>query len=273
MADLDRHNLSEIHSLNQRGGRMLSFVDLIEAGTMSDEMCAFSLCAIANGASFLTAARPGGAGKTTVLAVLLGFLPPETRLVTVDSGSVIVNAKKEDPSVPKCYLPHELGSGRWYGYIWGQDVAELFTLKEGSRRIASCIHVGTIDELQDVLTSPPLNVAEGHFRDLELALFMKMEGGMLRSKRRVCSLCEASETGEHHELFRWDSRQDVIKRAGDSALFSRIEQRGGKKRAELDAEYGHCLQLVRDVIGSGASDFEEVRGKVVEFYAEAYPQP
>ncbi|NOZ20027.1 MAG: hypothetical protein GXP25_02955 [Planctomycetes bacterium] len=270
MTDLERHNLSEIHGLNQRGGRMLSFVDLIEAGTMSDEMCAFCLCAIANGASFLTAARPGGVGKTTVLAALLGFLPPDTKIVTVDSRAVIAKAKKEDPSIPRCCLPHELGSGMWYGYIWGDDVAELFNLKEGNRRVASCIHVDTIGELRDVLTSPPLNVAEAHFRDLELALFMTMEGGVLRSKRRVCSLCEAAESGEHHELFRWDAGRDVIRRDGDSTLFSRIERHGGKEKAELDEEYKHCLRFVRDVAGSSVSDFEDVREKVVEFYAEAY---
>ncbi|MEW6356774.1 MAG: hypothetical protein AB1696_10630 [Planctomycetota bacterium] len=270
MPDLEQHNRREIHGLNQRGGRMLSLVDLIEAGTMSNEMCAFCLCAIANGASFLTAARPGGVGKTTVLAVLLGFLPPEVKIVTVDSGAVIAKAKSEDPSIPKCYLPHELGSGMWYGYIWGEDVADLFTLKEGNRRIASCIHVDAIGEMEGVLTSPPLNVTEEHFLDLEFALFMTMEGGHLRSKRRVCSLCEASEDGAHHELFRWNSKKDAIKRDGDSTLFARIEQRGGKSRAELDREYERCLHFIREVATGGPRDFEDVRARVVAFYAQAH---
>lgn len=268
MGDFERHNLSEIEGLNQRGGRMLSVVDLIEAGTMSDEMAAFCLCAIANGASFLTAARPGGAGKTTVLAVLLGFLPPEVEIRTVDGSAVIAKAKKDDPSTPRCYLPHEIGSGHWYGYIWGDDVAELFTLKEDQRRIASCIHVDTIGELKDVLTSPPLGVAESHFRDLELALFMKMEGGYLRSKRRVCSLCEAADRGEHHELFRWDSKSDAIRRSGDSTLFARIEARGGRKKSELDAEIDRCLQFIRGLVKAKVNDFADVRARVVEFYAQ-----
>lgn len=267
MGEFEQHNLGEIESLNQRGGRMLSFVDLIEAGTISDEMAAFCLCAIANGASFLTAARPGGVGKTTVLAVLLGFLPPEVEIRTVDGSAVIAKAKKEDPSAPRCYLPHEIGSGHWYGYIWGDDVVELFTLKEGNRRIASCIHVDTVDELGDVLTSPPLGVAEGSFRDLELSLFMKREGGYVRSKRRVCSLCEASDGDEHHELFRWDPKSDAIQRCGASTLFERIEKRGGKKAAELEAELGRCLRFIRDVVKSGVSDFADVRARVVDFYS------
>jgi hypothetical protein len=35
--DLERHNHRQIEQLNQRGGRMLSIVDLIQAGTISVE--------------------------------------------------------------------------------------------------------------------------------------------------------------------------------------------------------------------------------------------
>ena len=40
MDRLQRKNIGEIEGLNQRGGRTLSFVDLIRAGTMTPEMVA-----------------------------------------------------------------------------------------------------------------------------------------------------------------------------------------------------------------------------------------
>jgi len=40
MNPLQDKNLREIEGLNQRGGRTLSFVDLIAAGTMTAEMVA-----------------------------------------------------------------------------------------------------------------------------------------------------------------------------------------------------------------------------------------
>ncbi|MEN6643844.1 MAG: hypothetical protein ABFE08_15520, partial [Armatimonadia bacterium] len=82
MDQLQSHNLREIEGLNQRGGRTLSFVDLIEAGTMTAELVAYCWTSIAHGASFLTAARPGGAGKSTVLANLLALLPPGEEITT-----------------------------------------------------------------------------------------------------------------------------------------------------------------------------------------------
>jgi hypothetical protein len=60
---------------------MLSIVDLIEAGTMSREVAAYSLAAIGAGASFMVGALPGGAGKTTVMGALLNFVPLGVPLV------------------------------------------------------------------------------------------------------------------------------------------------------------------------------------------------
>ena len=124
--DIERHNNRQIERLNQRGGRMLSIVDLIQAGTLNVEMAACAMRAMEEGASLLTAARPGGAGKTTLMAVILSFLPPGVELITVDSSRVIEDGLGRSTDQSACYLVHEIGSGDWYGYLWGADVAGPF---------------------------------------------------------------------------------------------------------------------------------------------------
>jgi len=89
---IERHNIRQLEELNQRGGRMLTVVDLIEAGTISPEMAAAVMEALARGASILTGARPSGAGKTTVLAAFLNLLPPDVTIVTVDDPAVVRQA-------------------------------------------------------------------------------------------------------------------------------------------------------------------------------------
>ena len=54
-----------IDDCNQRGGRMLSLVDLIDAGTVDLPLAAYLAATMRSGASLLVGARPGGAGKTT----------------------------------------------------------------------------------------------------------------------------------------------------------------------------------------------------------------
>ena len=90
--DFERHNHRQIEMLNQRGGRTLSIVDLIRAGTISVPMAACAMRAVHEGASILTGARPGGAGKTTLMAALLSFLPPGEEIVTVDEPEVLDEA-------------------------------------------------------------------------------------------------------------------------------------------------------------------------------------
>jgi hypothetical protein len=53
---LERHNHREIELLNQRGGRTLTVVDLIRAGTLSVPMAGYALRAMEQGASLLTGA-------------------------------------------------------------------------------------------------------------------------------------------------------------------------------------------------------------------------
>ena len=65
--DTYRSNLREIDSLNQRGGRMLSVVDLIEDGTLDAPVAGYLLASVASGASFLCAAGPGGVGKIALI--------------------------------------------------------------------------------------------------------------------------------------------------------------------------------------------------------------
>ena len=57
---------------------MLSLVDLIKAGTVDLRLAAYLAAAMHSGASLLVGARPGAAGKTTVMCALLNFLPDRT---------------------------------------------------------------------------------------------------------------------------------------------------------------------------------------------------
>ena len=76
--------MAEIDRCNQRSARMLSIVDLLEAGTLSPALAAYLLAAISRGASFMVGALPGSAGKTTVMGALLNFVPATIALKPAD---------------------------------------------------------------------------------------------------------------------------------------------------------------------------------------------
>ncbi|NCO93502.1 MAG: hypothetical protein GW911_19920 [Armatimonadetes bacterium] len=208
LSDLDQHNLNELERLNQRGGRMLSLVDLVEANTLSLDMAAELASRVSAGVSLLTAAVPGGAGKTTAMAALLNFLPPGIRLVTVSSPAVL-HQQHDDPV---CFLPHELGSGPWFGYLWGREVARLFEATREQHLFASCLHADTLPELRAIVCSPELGVAEEDFQRLDLALFLRIRGSARTTLRRVSHAYAGSTEGGHRLMWEWDERTDQCRR-------------------------------------------------------------
>lgn len=190
--DLERHDLRQIEQLNQRGGRTLSIMDLIQAGTISVHMAAYAMRELAGGASLLTGARPGGAGKSTLLGAILGLLPSGVPIVTVDGSRAIQEARARPASEPTSYAAHEIGSRHWYGYIWGRNVAEFFSLIDGQRRIASCLRADTLEELAGIPGGLPLQVAQK--RCGGSAQFIHTMPGP-DARRRVASLLEADGCG------------------------------------------------------------------------------
>jgi energy-coupling factor transporter ATP-binding protein EcfA2 len=248
--DIERHNHRQIEQLNQRGGRMLSIVDLIQAGTISVEMAAYAMRAMAEGASLLTAARPGGAGKTTLMAALLGLLPPDVPLVTVDSSRIIHDGLQRSAAEPACYLAHEIGSGDWFGYIWGRDVGNFFSLIEDQRRIASCLHADTLEELTGILCSLPLRVARETLGRVGLILFMYVAPAPGGYRRRVSSFWEADGQGGHRLVFRWNVKADTY-----------------EPTTELHDPKGldRYRDFLRGLLDAGEVTIEAARRKALEF--------
>ncbi|HUV06944.1 MAG TPA: ATPase, T2SS/T4P/T4SS family, partial [Spirochaetia bacterium] len=128
MNRLENNNRMSIEMLNQRGGRMLSLVDLLEAGTLNLELAAEMAYVVSQGGSMITAAGPGGVGKTTLMGALLAFLPPDTEIVTVEGENTLYNLDRRQPGHCQCLVVHEIGPGSYHGYLWGKSVARYFNL-------------------------------------------------------------------------------------------------------------------------------------------------
>jgi len=245
---MERRNRQQIEGLNQRGGRTLSIVDLLLAGTIDVETAAHVGEAVGRGASFLTAANPGGAGKTALLAALLGFLPVGVPIVTVDHPNVIAAAT--ETGGPECCLAHEIGSGHWYGYIWGPVVGRYLDLAAHGRMVASCLHADTMEEVQDVLHACTIGDPLGALKEIDFVLFMHAEKSPAGYRRWVAGVYERDETsGTYEPAFLWDPRRDCFERLGDSP------NTGARELSEF----------LRELLERGIREFGEVRSAYVDF--------
>jgi hypothetical protein len=245
-------NVAEIERLNQRGGRTLAFCDLVEAGTLSAAMAGEMAALVESGASILTAAVPGGAGKSTVLANLLACLPPGERIVTTPDERAVETAHAGPPDgpyeadAPTCFLAHEIGSGTWYAYLWGRAAARFFDLRSTSRRIATCLHADTIEEVYALLGAQ--GVSPSAMRSVGVVAFMVRAGGL----RRVGSV-HVSDAGRHRLRWRWDASEDAFRPESGPAAASHQ----GDRVREL-------TRLIGELVEDEVRDFAEQRRRLAE---------
>jgi len=245
----ETHNRRSIERLNQRGGRMLSLVDLIKAGTVSLELAEELTFVVASGGSFLTAAGPGGVGKTTLMGALLGLIPPCTEIIAVEGRQALDSLERSQPDHRQCLLVHEIGSGPYYSYLWGPLVGRYFGLRGPGRILASNLHATTYAEARQALTEEPLGVSPEDFRRIDLLAFMVREYG----KRRVTSVWKRRRSGDGHEqTWRWQPHSDSFNRTitqADPPPRADPPKTGPTPAsAEQGSSTGPSLQLIRSFL-------------------------
>lgn len=137
--------LQAIQRSNQRGGRMLSVIDLIEAGTITRDEAAWLIGRIERGSSWLVGAVPGGAGKTTIMSALLVHLPQKEYVYVTAPNT------RWERSSDACVVSFEISAGRYDGYIWDQQVRRLCELGRQGCRIVSNLHADTLEEARHIV--------------------------------------------------------------------------------------------------------------------------
>jgi len=211
-----------LNDCNQRGGRMLSLVDLLDAGTVDLPLAAYLAARMRQGASLLVGARPGGAGKTAVMVALLNFLPDLMAIFPLDGAARFAAAAHDVAYGCTCYIAHEIGAGCYYAYIWGEQVRDFLALADRGHCVATNLHADTLEEARhQVCTQNGANPA--HFAKLTLQLFLRVERESDGSLRRRLSHVYESDA---QERLIWRLEPDgAFTRGAASALVTPEQER------------------------------------------------
>jgi len=234
---IEKHNLSEIKNLNQRGGRMLSIMDLLKSNSLNLEMASFLITKILKNSSFIIGGNPNGVGKTTVLGALLNLTRPSIKIKSLE------NIPKPDEKI--MYLAHEIEDGPYYSYLWGQKAKEFFSLA-GKSRVATCMHADTLKEMKEVLINK-VNVGEKDFKNLDLIIFLRMKGQI----RRISHIYE-KQGDEHKLVYEWDERKDN---------FGKVNKPNIKNKEIVEK-----IKFLKKLYDDNTVEIEEVRRGLLNFF-------
>lgn len=244
--DIERH-CQELDRCNQRGGRMLTVFDLLEARSLDLELAAYLMACISRGASFMVGASPGGAGKTTVMCALLNFVPVDVHLVAA-TQEVVHRAAEESISQQNCYICHEIGSGHYFAYLWGSALQEYCGLTEQGHILATNLHADDLEGAREQVCGDN-GVPLEDFNGFELLVFLRM-------------------TTQSFDCERWVEKVYSSNASSGHALVYNAKQ-GTRPDSEgflTDPRYiAACRVFLEEALQSGVRTIEETRQRVVDF--------
>jgi hypothetical protein len=245
MIDVQQH-CAELDRCNQRGGRMLSVFDLLEAKTLDLDMAACLMARISRGASFMVGARPGGAGKTTVMCALLNLVPADRNLYAA-SPQAVRDALKRPDDPPGCAICHEISPGHYFAYLWDDDLRDYCSLQDRGHTLATNLHADDLEEARQQVCVDN-GVPPEHFNAFDLLIFLRVGGNPFRAQRRIDKVYASHGASPHH-LIHDPSAPDLA-----------------------DADYlKRCRTFLEETHRAGVRTIEDARTAVVEFLKNSPP--
>ena len=230
---------------------MLSVFDLLAARTLDLDLAAYLMARISRGASFMVGSVPGGAGKTTVMCVLLNFVPVDVPLIAATPQEVY-KVSKAATSQRACYICHEIGSGSYFAYLWSDALRAYCRLSENGHVLATNLHADDLEEARDQVCGDN-DVRRELFNGFELLIFLRIEGTYLKTHRRIEKVYSSDGLSDHVLAF-------------DAGNNKKIEPKVNNYMAEPDY-VSACREFLKKMAPK-THTIEQTRQQVVEFLAQ-----
>jgi hypothetical protein len=235
----------------------ITLAELVRNGTMSEDVAALLWTAVDQQVSFLVAAVPRFAGKSTTSEAILAMRPPDmplhrvagqaalmTRLKAERLGGYLVVAEFSDAPVP--------------GYIWGEPVRRVFDTLDAGYGLQASLHAPSCEAAMLEITRGN-GVADDKASDIGLIVHIERFGTDLTNFwRRIAEVYEVDyvENGRPagRTLYRWSR---------DTDRFDSVEAPQGF--AQDEGELLARGELLGDLARSGRTSWADVQAAVAKF--------
>ncbi|MEM2292100.1 MAG: ATPase, T2SS/T4P/T4SS family [Nitrososphaerota archaeon] len=270
-----------------------SIIDLIELGTLNEEIAAYFWILIENR---MTIAVVGGtgAGKTSTLNAFASLVKPSMKIVTVEE-------------IPELNLPHEnwvqLVSRESYGLgmakigevtlfdlvktslryrpdyivvgeIRGEEAFVLFQALATGHGGLTTLHADSLDYAIKRLTSPPMNISKTYVPLINVMAMQERvqlpnaKGG-LTFGRRIKEVVEIIDYNDYVVVSKWDPVNDTFKvNLKESKMLERIAIKKGLTMDEILDEVERRVVLLKSLLLNGVRKNNEVAKYVTKYYLE-----
>jgi flagellar protein FlaI len=271
-------------------------VHMINFGTASAKLYAYLWMAIQYKFNVMVIGETAS-GKTTFLNGMLSFIPPDSRVVSIeDTRELNLAHDNWMPTVTRAGFGIPNLMGKEYGEITLFDLLresfrqapdyvivgeirgnEAFVLFQGMASGHSSFgtfHAGSVETLVRRLETPPISLSPSLIESLDIVCVMvhlkEADKNLRRLKELVEIVSMSDEAGKVNKNipFEWDPVVDkVIQKAG-LYLFQKISKKTGITVEELNAELEQRGMLLQALANRKIQEFKEFNAVVRDYYID-----
>jgi flagellar protein FlaI len=265
-----------------------TITDLIKNNTLNYEAASFFWLAVQYELSMLIGGGTAS-GKTTFLNVLMPFIPPNDRIISIEDTRELTLPKFLHWVPLTTREPNPEGKGEVsmldllinslrmrpdrivVGEIRRRPEAEvLFEALNTGHSVYSTIHANTSEEAFRRLVSPPIDLPPELIQSLPVfGIMFRHRKLRIRRMFEISELLKISETtkkADIRNLYRWSARADRIHKALDSVrVADDLNLFTGMTKQELKADLQTKQGILQWIVANGIDSVDDV-GRVISNY-------
>ena len=262
-------------------------VQLLNMKTLSPEMLAYFWILLEYKSNILISGGTAS-GKTTLLNAIAFFIPPESRVVSIEDTREL-NIPRENwlPSVART----SLGIGKSgevdlfsllknsfrqnpdyviVGEVRGKEAFVLFQGMASGHSSISTMHADSIDTLVKRLETPPIELSPTLLNTLDCVAIMThalINNQETRKLREITEVVDVNSAGTTitNTPFIWDPREDIFYFKNDRKVFEKISKKYGLTMDWLNKEFDIRARLLYELQRRNIFDFNQTQ-KIINQY-------
>jgi energy-coupling factor transporter ATP-binding protein EcfA2 len=247
----------------------LSVVELVNSGTLDLRLAGLLWLLMEQRASVIVCAGPNFAGKTTLLNVMLNFLPPEVSQITLEGN--FEDFSFLDDSVPdNTYMVAE-EFNTYMNYVWGDVARKSFELLGQGYHLGGTIHATAPEEAVYILhryLGLPLPVIS----HLDVIVTLRVMWGrtyrsdLIREIDSVCLVMPEDDTMTLQQLAVHPQGEKNITIADEQTLQEAFSKKLNADYSSIGHEISKRGELLARLLIENRISHDEVRAMVRDFY-------
>jgi len=263
-------------------------IDLLNYGTVDDRILAYMWLAIENNRSLLFAGGTA-AGKTTSMNAMSMFIPPRSKVVTIEDTrelslyhenwlSSVTREQMGDADIGMFDLLRSSLRHRpeyiLVGEVRGEEAITLFQAMNTGHTTYSTLHADSVQTVINRLENNPINVPRAMVTSLDIlwVQVLTKTGGERVRRARVISEIEGIDqrTGEldYSNTYIWNSTDDAF-RENNSSVLEEIREDRGWSQSELLEELRNRRRFLNFLQHEGVTDYRRFTAMVNKYYTDA----